>query len=72
MDWLQFHLRPVVDSILYSVLGTLILLGAFWFINRFLPFSMKKELAEDQNVALGIILGSFIIGLSLIVASAIK
>ena len=33
---------------------------------------MRKEIAEDQNVALGIILGAFVIGLSLIIAAAIS
>ena len=33
---------------------------------------MRKEIAEDHNVALGIILGAFIIGLSIIISSAIS
>lgn len=71
MDWLSQHARPIVDSILYSVLGTVVLLAAFLFIERVLPFSLRKEVAEDQNVALGIILGAFIIGVSLIISAAI-
>jgi uncharacterized membrane protein YjfL (UPF0719 family) len=65
-------MRPIVDSVLYSVVGSLILLGAFWIIQTILPFSMKKEIEDDQNVSLGIILGAFIIGLSLIISTAIK
>ena len=72
MDWLSQHARPVVDSLVYSVLGTAILLAAFAFIERVLPFSLRKEVAEDQNVALGIILGAFILGVSLIISSAIR
>ena len=72
MDWLSQHARPIVDSIIYSVLGTAVLLGAFYFIEKVLPFSMRKEIAEDQNVSLGIILGAFIIGLSIIISSAIR
>jgi putative membrane protein len=72
MDWLVQHIRPIVDSLLYSVVGSLILLGAFWIIQMILPFSMKKEIEEDQNVSLGIILGAFIIGLSLIISTAIR
>lgn len=72
MDWLSHYGRPVLDSILYSIVGSVILLGAFWVIQRVLPFSMKKEIEEDQNVSLGIILGAFIIGLSLIISTAIK
>ena len=72
MDWLSQHTRPIVDSLLYSVLGTIVLLGAFAFIERVLPFLLRKEVAEDQNVALGIILGAFILGVSLIISSAIR
>jgi putative membrane protein len=72
MDWLQQHARPVVDSVLYSALGTVVLLAAFAAIERVLPFSLRKEVAEDQNVALGIILGAFILGVAVIISSAIR
>ena len=72
MEWLRMHARPVLDSVLYSALGTIVLLAAFAFIERVLPFSLRKEVAEDQNVALGIILGAFILGVSLIISAAIR
>ena len=72
MDFLMQHAKPVVDSIFYSVLGTVILLAMFYGIERILPFSMRKEIAEDQNVALGIILAAFVIGLAMIISSAIR
>jgi len=71
-DWFATHLRPVVDSVVYSVIGCVILLAAFWLIERILPFSMKKEIEDDQNTSLGIILGAIIIGLSLIISAAIQ
>jgi uncharacterized membrane protein YjfL (UPF0719 family) len=72
MDWVGTHARPIVDSIVYSALGTVVLLVFFYLIEKVLPFSMRKEIAEDQNVSLGIILGAFILGLSLIISSAIR
>ena len=72
MDWLSQHARPVVDSIVYSILGTLVLGVSFWAIEKVLPFSMRKEIADDQNVSLGIILGAFIIGVAMIISSAIR
>ena len=71
MDWLSSHARPLVDSIVYSIIGTLVLGVSFYVIEKVLPFSMRKEIAEDHNTALGIILGAFVIGLSLIIAAAI-
>ncbi len=71
MDWMSTHVRPLVDSIVYSIVGVLVLGLSFWVIEKVLPFSMRKEIAEDQNVSLGIILGAFVIGLSIIIAAAI-
>jgi putative membrane protein len=36
-----------------------------------MPFSLRKEIEEDQNTALAIIIGSVIIGMSIIIAAAI-
>lgn len=71
-QWIAEHARPVVDSILYSALGTGVLLAAFWVTEHVLPFSIKKEISEDQNIGLGIILGAFVIGISLIISAAIR
>ncbi len=71
-EWIASHARPIVDSIVYSVIGCAILGGAFWVIEKMLPFSMQKEIEHDQNVAFGVILAAFILGLSLIISSAIR
>jgi uncharacterized membrane protein YjfL (UPF0719 family) len=71
MEWVTMHVKAVFDSVMYSVLGCVVLCAAFWVIQKALPFSITKEIAEDQNVGLGIILGAFIIGLSMIISAAI-
>jgi uncharacterized membrane protein YjfL (UPF0719 family) len=37
----------------------------------YFPFSVVKEIEQDQNTALGIIIGSVLIGMSIIIAAAI-
>jgi uncharacterized membrane protein YjfL (UPF0719 family) len=64
-------LLGVVQSILYSLIGVAVFALSFWVIAKLLPFSVRKEIEEDQNTALGIVLGAIILGLSLIIASAI-
>lgn len=71
-QWIVNHMRAMVDSVLYSVLGCVVLLASFWAIEKILPFSLRKEIAEDQNVGLGIILGAFVIGVSMIISAAIR
>jgi uncharacterized membrane protein YjfL (UPF0719 family) len=71
-QWLATHARPIVDSVIYSLLGAVILVFCFWVIEKLLPFSLRKEIAEDQNVGLGIIMGAFVLGISFIIAAAIR
>ncbi|MGE0824545.1 MAG: DUF350 domain-containing protein [Candidatus Binatia bacterium] len=61
----------IVTSITFAIIGLVVFAVAFWLIERITPFSIRKEIEEDQNVALGIVIGSVILGFALIVAAAI-
>jgi uncharacterized membrane protein YjfL (UPF0719 family) len=64
-------LLHVKTAVIFSLLGIL-LFGIVWFlVVKVSPFSIRKELEEDQNMALGIVLGCLILGISIIVAAAI-
>lgn len=63
-------IRHLIAALAFSLLGVIILGVSVWVLAHLLPFSMRKELEEDQNVALGIILGALILGISLIIAAA--
>lgn len=64
-------LHQLVVAAVFSLLGLLIL-GLVWlFLVKVLPFSLRKEMEDDQNIALGIVLGCLILGISLIIAAAI-
>ena len=61
----------MVASVVYSLIGVVIFAVAFLLMEKIAPFSLRKELAEDDNLAVGVLLGSIMIGLSIIIASAI-
>jgi len=67
----DIKVAQMVSTLLYSVIGLLIYIVAFWVITKFSPFSVRKEIEVDQNTSLGIIIGSVMIGLSIIIAAAI-
>jgi uncharacterized membrane protein YjfL (UPF0719 family) len=66
-----FNVKALLASIVYSAVGVVIFLVAFKLLERFMPFNVDKELAEDQNTAVGIVVGSVMIGLAIIIAAAI-
>ncbi len=66
-------LLPVLLTTLIFVTIGLVFFGiAFLILNLITPFSIRKEIEEDQNTALGIVIGSMLIGIAIIIASAIN
>ena len=63
--------EQLVATLIFSTMGILVFILAFWLMTMLIPFSVRKEIEEDQNTALGIILGSVIIGIALIIVGAI-
>jgi putative membrane protein len=62
----------VVSSAVFAGIGLIVFAIAFWLMTKIAPFSVKKEIEEDQNVALAVIMAGVLIGISLIIAAAIS
>ena len=60
-----------VSSAVFAGIGLAVFGVAFWIMTKLAPFSVKKEIEDDQNVALAVIMAGVIIGVSLIIAAAI-
>jgi putative membrane protein len=66
-------LAPVlITTAIFTAFGLLIFGLAYVIILKATPFSVRKEIEEDQNVALAVVIGAIIIGISLIIAAAIQ
>ena len=70
IDWVNV-VKTLAESIVYSVIGIVMFAASFLIIKLVAPFSLRKEIEEDQNTALAILIGSVILGLSIIIAAAI-
>jgi putative membrane protein len=64
-------LSNVVAAVVFALIGIVILLGSFVAIDRLTPYTLWKELIDDQNTALAILVGALALGISIIVAAAI-
>ncbi|HEX4454332.1 MAG TPA: DUF350 domain-containing protein [Kofleriaceae bacterium] len=61
-----------VSSAVFAGIGLVVFAIAFWLMTKIAPFSVKKEIEDDQNVALAVIMAGVLIGISLIIAAAIS
>jgi uncharacterized membrane protein YjfL (UPF0719 family) len=67
----DFHPGYLLNAIVYSVLGIVIFSAAFVVIDRMTPYDLWKEICENRNVALAIVVGAISIGVCIIIASAV-
>ncbi|ARS38782.1 hypothetical protein CA265_03435 [Sphingobacteriaceae bacterium GW460-11-11-14-LB5] len=65
------NIKYIIASLVYSVLGIIVLFIAFWIIEKITPENLWKEILEKQNLALAIVFAAFIIAIAIIISSAI-
>ena len=61
----------VVAAVIFSVIGLVVLALSIVLMSKLMPLPFWKEIEEDQNTALGVMVGSIVIGISIIIAAAI-
>ena len=64
-------LKNATASIVYAVLGIVILLGAFVVIDKLTPGHLWNEILQQKNMAIAILMGCLGIGISIIIAASI-
>ena len=67
----QVVLSEVIATVFYVLLG-LVLLGVSWKAIEWLtPFSLRKEIEDDQNLAIAVLIGSLFISIALLIGVVI-
>ena len=63
--------RIFLSTVVYTLFGLVVFGLAYWVMVKVTPFSIRKEIEEDQNTALAIVIAAVIIGLGLIISAAL-
>ena len=64
-------LHNAFAAVLFAVIGVVLFILAFMLFDRLTPGSLWKEIIEDQNTALGVLMGAVAIALAIIIAAAV-
>jgi uncharacterized membrane protein YjfL (UPF0719 family) len=64
-------LSNIVAAVVFAAIGIILFIIAFMVFDKLTPGSLWKELLEDENTALGILMGCVAIALAIILAAAI-
>jgi uncharacterized membrane protein YjfL (UPF0719 family) len=65
------QLGNVVNAIVFAAIGIAVFAGAFLVIDKVTPYNLWKEVVQEHNTALAILLGTMSIGICIIIASAV-
>ncbi len=65
------HIKAIIASVTFSIIGTVLLLLMFWIVEKLTPENLWKEILVNQNKALAIVIGAFVLAIGIIIASAI-
>ena len=64
--------QPLINSILYSFAGIVILVICFALVEVLTPkHNLRREILENKNMALAVLAGFFMLSMAIISASAI-
>ena len=64
-------LNNLIAAAVFALLGIALFGLAFFLIEKMTPGVLWKEIMEDQNTALGVLVGLMAVGISIIIAAAI-
>jgi uncharacterized membrane protein YjfL (UPF0719 family) len=71
MSFMDKFGHQMLSTVAFVMIGLAFFAVAFWIITSLWKMPVKKEIEEDQNTALAILIGSIILGISIIIAAAI-
>ncbi|MBB5037294.1 DUF350 domain-containing protein [Prosthecobacter dejongeii] len=61
----------LINSIIYAILGIVIFVTGFIIVDKLTPYDLWKQLVEEKNLALAIVVGAAALGICQIIAAAI-
>lgn len=63
--------RTFLSTVGYTIFGLIIFGIAYWVMVKVSPFPIRKEIEEDHNTALAILMAAVILGLAIIIAAVL-
>jgi putative membrane protein len=63
--------KGVLGTLVFSAIGLAMSILAYKIIDWLIPGHMSKQIAEDKNLAVGVVAAAMILGICIIIAASI-
>jgi putative membrane protein len=67
----SIHAGNLLAALVYALLGIVIFVISFAILDLITPYHLWREIVEDKNIALAILLGAISLGMCIIIAAAV-
>ena len=67
----DFHPGNLLNAAIYAILGIVIFILCFFILDKMTPYHLWREITEDKNIALAILIGAISLGMCIIIAAAV-
>jgi putative membrane protein len=63
--------RLILDASLFGIAGIALLIVGYYIWEIITPYNVRKELQEQKNVAVAIVVAAFIVGMAIVIAASL-
>lgn len=68
---MELHLSALFNAAVFALLGIVLFVVGFIIIDKMTPYALWKEIVEEKNLALAVMVGCMSIGMCIIIAAAV-
>jgi putative membrane protein len=63
--------RLMLDAALFGLSGIVLLIIGYYLWELITPYNLRREIHENRNVAVAIVVAAFIIGMAIVIAASL-
>ena len=63
--------RLMLDAALFGLSGIVMLIIGYYLWELITPYNLRREIHENRNVAVAIVVAAFILGMALVIAASL-
>jgi putative membrane protein len=63
--------RLLLDASIFGVAGIALLIIGYYIWELVTPYNLRRELQENKNLAVAVVVAAFILGMAIVIAAAL-
>lgn len=63
--------RLLLDASIFGIAGIALLIIGYYIWELITPYNLRRELQENKNVAVAVVVAAFIVGMAIVIAAAL-